>query len=147
MSFHTSEGHRRSTRSAGLPPPDPLDTDSDNNVTTLFEDQPNQSNPNNADDDTTVAPSLAPTTAQSTAKSRRSTDISHSIRSRDPPSANNSQRHHENPASPKFRQTQRSDESIPDSITTTQSILRGGQHPTPIRLTSKQDSTIYHKEY
>ena len=125
MSFHTSEGHRRSTRSAGLPPPDPLDSDSDDNVTTLFEEQPNQSNPNNADDATTVAPSLAPTTAQSTAKSRQSTDISHSVRSRDPPSANNSQRRHENLASPKFRQTQRSDESIPDSITTTQSILRG----------------------
>lgn len=91
-----------------------INTDSDDDVTTLFEEQREISNPHNpnADDASTVAPPMAHTTTPS----RRSTDISQSIHSRDPPSTN---QRHGNPASPnpRHRHTPRSD--------TTQSILRG----------------------
>ena len=140
MSFHNPGGQRRSTRNAGLPPPDPdhLSTTDDDGTTILYHE----------DDVTTMAPSLTPpilsnhsnhNTNDTTADvpSARSSDVSISQSTRDPPSSHHGdppQRQHthsrqnQNFGYQRSRQRQFTGpsgnpshsgiESIPDSITT-----------------------------
>ena len=144
MSFHTSDGHRRSARNAAIPPlADPDLSSSDDGTTILYHE----------DDVTTMAPSLTPPilsnhptnrhidTATTDIPSVRSSEVSIG-HSRDPPSNNgdppysqhrgHGQNQHLSRTRTRAyssRPTRSGADSIPESITT-----QGGLHPDTARV-------------
>ena len=151
MSYHTSDGHRRSARHATNPPPDPddLSTSTDDGTTILYHED---------DDVTTIQPTLTPPilhnpinttthrdntdTATMDVPSVRSSDVSVGL-SKDPPSNHgdppHSQQRRQNVQNQHFSHSRAcaysshpsrsGTDSIPESITT-----HGGLHPDTTRV-------------